>query len=434
MSRINWKQTAKAGVVGLMFAAASTVFAMDAAQAQASTCDEKKSSASKTLSPKIYKIVEEVQILFEADQIAQAKGLLDSIRDQNALAPYDRTVIMQFYAQIYVEKDEYLKAADALAVVIRLGECILPPEQINQTVFNIGQLYIGAEQYRKGMKYLSDWFKKNPDPSASALAFMAQANLGIEPPDYPEALKWMTRAIDKSIAMGEEPRESWYSTVVALYMETEQMSKALPVLELLVDRHPKRTYWMQLSYVYGELNREDDQFSTLQSAYHQGLLTKSQELVYLAQLYMANSIPVRASDIMEKGLKAGSIEKKPENIRFLADALYTAKELDRAITWYEEAGKVADTAQTYFMLGQIYMQQEEWKKAVAAFENTLSKNRQAGKDKKLREIGTAHYNLGIALYSAGKPKAAKKSFTTAKGYSNMRKGANQWLARIAAES
>jgi tetratricopeptide (TPR) repeat protein len=360
--------------------------------------------------------------------------MLDGIRNRNELAPYDQTVIQQYYAQIYVERDDYLKAADALAIVIRLGECILPPEQINETVFNIGQLYIGAEQYRKGMNYLEDWFRKNPDPSASALAFMAQANLGIEPPDYPEALSWMRRAIDKSIAVGEEPRESWYSTLVALYIETEQMSKALPVLELLVDKHPKRTYWMQLSYVYGELNREADQFSTLESAYHQGLLTESQELVYLAQLYMANSIPDRAGDIMEQGIKAGSIDKKPNNVRFLADALYTAKELDRAITWYEEAGKIADTAQTFFMLGQIYMQQENWKKAVIAFENTLSKDRQAAKEKKFRDIGTAHYNLGIALYSDGKVRAAKKSFTTAKGYSNMRKGANQWLARIAAET
>ncbi len=86
------------------------------------------------------------------------------------------------------------------------------------------------------------------------------------------------------------------------------------------------------------------------------------------------------------------------------------------------------------MLGQIYMQQENWKKAVIAFENTLSKDRKATKQKKIRDIGTAHYNLGIALYSDGKVRAAKKSFTTAKGYSNMRKGANQWLARIAAET
>ncbi|TDI58872.1 MAG: hypothetical protein E2O92_08980 [Alphaproteobacteria bacterium] len=434
MSGINWKQTAKAGLIGLMFAAASAVFTMDAAQAQASTCDSKKSSASKTLSPKVYKVIEQVQILVEADQTTQAKAMLDGIRNRNELGAYDQTVIQQFYAQIYVEQDAYLKAADALAIVIRLGECILPPEQINETIFNIGQLYIGAEQYAKGMSYLEDWFKKNPDPSASALAFMAQANLGIEPPNYPEALKWMIRAIDKSIALGDEPRETWYSTIVALYIETEQMSKALPILELLVNKHPKRTYWMQLSYVYGELNRDADQFSTLESAYHQGLLVKSQELVYLAQLYMANSIPDRASDIMEEGIKAGTIKREPNNVRFLADALYTAKELDRAINWYEEAGKVADNAQVFFMLGQIYMQQEAWKKAVTAFENTLSKNRQVGKDKKMREIGTAHYNMGIALYSDGKISAAKKSFTTAKGYSNMRKGANQWLARIASET
>jgi len=447
MIGINWKRVVRAAFVGMMLTTVSAFVITDTAQAQyGSTKKDKKkkkaSSSTKTLSPKIFKIIEDVQVLFEAEQIDQAKVMLDAIRNKNQLGPYDQTVIYQYYGQIYAEKEQYIKSADALEVVIRLGSEFLPEEQLNSLVFNIGQLYIASDQYTKGMKYLSEWFRNNPDPSATSLAFMASAYLAIEPADYSEALKWMLRAIDKSKAMGEEPRENWYSTLVALYIETKQMGKSLPVLELLVEKYPKRVYWMQLSYVYGELNREADQFSTLQSAYHQGLLVKSSELIYLAQLYMANQIPDRAGDIMEEGIKSGRVERKPENLRFLADALYTAKELDRAITWYEEAGKVSDNAETYFMLGQIYMQQEEWKKAIRAFENTLSRDRQvrARKDrygqpqKGLQSIGTAHYNLGIALYSDGKTSAAKKSFNNAKSYKDMRPGANQWLKRIANES
>ena len=445
MIGINWKRVVRAAFVGMMLTTVSAFVITDVAQAQYGNTkkDKKKKKAStQTLSPKIFKIVEEVQILSEAGQIDQAKTMLDAIRDKNLLGDYDQTVIYQYYGQIYAEKEQYVKSADALEIVIRLGSEFLPDEQLNSLVFNIGQLYIASEQYAKGMKYLSEWFQNNPDPSASALAFVASANLAINPPDYREALKWMLRAVDKSLALGEEPRENWYSTLVALYMETEQMSKSLPILELLVDKYPKRAYWMQLSYVYGELNREADQFSTLQSAYHHGLLIRSTEVVYLAQLYMANQIPVRAGNIMEEGIKSGRVERKPENLRFLADALYTAKELERAITWYEEAGKVAETAETFFMLGQIYMQQEEWKKAIRAFENTLTRNRQvrARKDQYgkslpgLRSIGTAHYNLGIALYSDGKTSAAKKSFNNAKAFKTMRQGANQWLQRIASES
>jgi|GEM_PF-744344 len=444
MSGIIWKRVARAAFLGVMLSTVSTFVITEVANAQygANRKDkkkdkDKKKSVSKTLSPKTYKVVEEVQKLFEADQIDAAKALLDGIRDIRSMGEYDQTVLYQYYAQIYVEKEEYLKAADALVRVNQMGEGILPEDQINGNVFNIGQLYIGAEQYRKGMQFLQGWFDKNPDPPATSLAFMASANLGIDPPNYREALKWMLRAINKSKSMGEEPRENWYSTLVALYMETDNMRDALPILELLVDKHPKRNYWMQLSYVYGELNRDADQFSTLQSAHHQGLLIKSQELVYLAQLYMANQIPKLASEIMETGIEAGTVERLPNNVRFLADALYTAKELDRAIVWYEEAGKVADTADTFFMLGQIYMQQEEWKKAIRSFENTLTKNRQvlATKDGKgIRSIGTVHYNMGIALYSDGKTSAAKKAFTNAKSFKDMRKGANQWLKRIASES
>ena len=435
MNGITLKPIARATAFGVALLAGIAMMPASA-QAQAPECDGKSSSGSKTLSPKIFKIVEELQELMEAEQTVQAKGMLDGIRNRSELPVYDQTVLYQFYGQIYAEQEDYVRSAGALEQVIRLGKCILPPDQINETVFNIGQLYIGAEQYRKGMNYLLDWFKDNPDPPATALAFMASANLGIEPPDYREALKWMLRAIEKSKSVGEEPRENWYSTLVALYMETNQMADALPILELLVERHPKRAYWMQLSYVYGELNRDADQFATLEAAYHQGLLTKSQELVYLAQLYTQNEIPIRAGEIMEDAIKSGKVEKNANNLQLLANSLFSARELDRAITWYEEAGKASDKADIYFMLGQIYMQQEEWKKAIASFDNALAKNRAAAKKDKIRQaqVGTLHYNLGIAHYENGNKKLARRSFTNARTDKGMRQSANQWLQRIDAES
>jgi tetratricopeptide (TPR) repeat protein len=431
MNGFSWNKMALGALVAVAVVATSTMSMTSAAQAQSAQCG--KSSGNKVLSPKVFRVIEDVQKLLEAENLGEAMMELDGIKNKNELPAYDQTVLYQFYGQIYAEREQYIQSAQALERVIRLGECILPPEQISQTVFNVGQLYIGAEQYRKGMNYLQSWFDKNPDPPASALAFMASANLGIDPPNYREALKWMLRAVEKSKSMGEEPKENWYSTLVALYMENDQMREALPIIELLVKKYPKRNYWMQLSYVYGELNRDADQFATLESAYHQGLLIKSQELVYLAQLYMANSIPDRAGDIMEEGIKAGKIERKAENLRFMADAMYTAKELDRAIPWYEEAGKASARADTLFMLGQIYMQQDEWKKAIKAFESMFAKDRQAHKDDKLRTIGTAHYNMGIALYSDGRIRDAKRFFTNAKSYKATRKGANQWLKRIASE-
>ncbi len=427
------KTLARAAFLGVVLATASAVLVPDLAQAQYGGGRDKKknkSRSTKTLSPAIYKLVEELMIMTEADQNTQALAVLNGIRKVNELGNYDQSVINQFYAQIYVDQEKYVLAARHLEKSLALGREFQQEEQINQTTFNIGQLYIAAGEYRRGINTLENWFRANPNPAPQAMAVMAQAYLGIEPADYRKALGWMERAVAKAIELAEEPKENWYSILVALYFETEQVRKALPILELLVDKHPKRSYWLQLSYVYGEMNREGDQFAAMEAAYHQDILIKSNEIEYLAQLYAGAGIPMRAAALMEKGIKSGTVERKKENLRLLANVLFTARELNRAIIYYEEAGKAGKEPEIYFMLGQIYMQQEDWKKAIRAFENTLSTNADVPKSKKLRTIGTAHYNLGIAYYSDGRRSKAKRSFTKARGYKDVKSGASEWIRRI----
>ena len=70
---------------------------------------------------------------------------------------------------------------------------------------------------------------------------------------------------------------------------------------------------------------------------------------------------------------------------------------------------------------------------VEAFERALSKNRSAPADRKLGEIGTVHYNLGIAYFQLQRFDAAKRAMTNARGFPDLRKGAESWLARIGEE-
>ena len=62
------------------------------------------------------------------------------------------------------------------------------------------------------------------------------------------------------------------------------LGKALPIVELLVNKYSKPVYWTQLAYIYGELNDDKKQFATLQAAYHHGALKRGSEKVFLAQL------------------------------------------------------------------------------------------------------------------------------------------------------
>ena len=409
--------------------------------AQALTCTQEPSaSASQALSPDIQTPVIEVQELLELGQYSQALSKLQGIGNLNELKAYDQAVVNQLFAQVYIDQEQYEQGLRYLERVVRVGCGQLALEQINQMIFNVGQLYIaiGVEKtgataqdfFKKGIDTLLAWFEQNPNARPDVYAMLSTAYLQIDPPDYRNGIVWIERAIEKAQELGEEPKEGWYRNLGGLYLEVGEPAKALPIMELLVKRYPKRDYWLQLAFIYGELGREREQFNTLQAAYHQDLLTQGQEKVYLAQLYIANGMPKLAANIMEQGMEDGTIERTADHYRFLADAMYTAKEPDEAIDWYKIAGEQAEDAQPFFFLGQIYMQKEEWADAVDAFNDAVRKNQQAPQSKKMRTIGTAHFNMGIAYFYLDRFDDASRAFNRARNYDNLRRGADQWIARI----
>ena len=434
----------KLGAPALALLGAMAFGATSASAQQVPSCtQEPSSSASKALDAKIQKTVIEVQELLEAEQYSQALGKLQGIRDVQEMKAYDQAVISQLFAQVYLDQDKYEEGVKHLENVIRKGCGQQPLEQMNQMIFNIGQIYIaiGAEKdgataqnyFKRGIDTLEAWFRDNPNARPDPYAMLAVAYLQIDPPNYQNGIKWLEKAISKAQELGEEPKEGWYRNVAQLYLEINQPQKSLPILEMLVQKYGSRDYWLQLAFVYGELGRETDQFTTLEAAHHQGLLTKGQEQFYLAQLYITNDMPKRAADIVDAGFKSKVIEREPDRVRFLADAYYTAKELDSAIKWYKEAGKVADRADPLFFLGQIYMQKESWKEAIEAFNDAIEKDRSAPQGKKFGSIGTAHFNVGVANYYLEDFDAAKRAFGNAKGYSAVRDPAQQWLNRLERE-
>ncbi len=400
--------------------------------------------SSKTISVKNQKPIIEIQEMLEAERTNEALAALGRMGSIAEMPKYDQAVINQLYAQAYIEQEKYEEGVRYLERVISVGQNEMPPEQLSQMRFNIGQLYIaiGADKdgaaaqtfFKKGIDTLEAWFAQNANARPDAYATLAQAYLAVQPPNYNKAISWVERAIAKAQELGEQPKEGWYRNLSGLYLEVNQPAKALPIMELLVKSYPKRDYWMQLAYVYGEMNREKDQFAALEAAHRQGLLIKGNEQVYLAQLYIQNEIPMRAAEIIEKGMESGVIEKKGDNYRLLADAYYTAKELDSAIKWYNVAGETAKGAQPFFFLGQIFMQKEEWERAAAAFESAINKNARAAQKDKIRMIGNAHYNLGIAYFYQSQCNKAKTAFTRATEFESQRAGARQWIQRINAGS
>jgi tetratricopeptide (TPR) repeat protein len=101
--------------------------------------------------------------------------------------------------------------------------------------------------------------------------------------DKSSALARARQAVAKG---GRDPKEPWLQLVASLLIEQKAYAEAVPVLQQLIERYPKKNYWLRLSAVYSGMEQSDNALAVLELAYRQGLLTQRNELMTLAQVYL----------------------------------------------------------------------------------------------------------------------------------------------------
>ncbi len=241
--------------------------------------------------------------------------------------------------------------------------------------------------------------------------------------DYRTALPLAKKAIEMS---SNKPREGWWRLLLALHFQLEEYPEAAGVLEGLVRMWPKKSYWMQLSSVYAQIEQEHKSLTALEVAYQEGYLTESKEIVRLAQLNLYHEIPYRSGTVLTKGFEDEVVEETEKNYELLANSWIRAQELDRALEPLERAAKLSEDGNLYMRIGQIHVEAEDWKKAEGSLRTAIKKG-------DLDRPGLANLLLGIAQFNSGKLSAAKRSLTRASKYQKTKKSARQWLRHVAQE-
>jgi tetratricopeptide (TPR) repeat protein len=216
----------------------------------------------------------------------EAKRLLNKLRPKR-LNPYERVLVYRMLAYVSYGQDEFEEAIKYFKKV--LDEEMLPIRDEAKVRFYIAQLYASIQQWQLAIDWLNRWlvYVEAPDPLGYYLMGIASYQLQ----DFDAAISHSKQAIELS----EEPRESWMRLLAALYSQQQDYEHAIPVLEELVLRFPKKQYWVQLSLLYGA--REDYRVSLAvqQAAHTQGLLTEDKELRRLARSYLYHDLPYPAA-------------------------------------------------------------------------------------------------------------------------------------------
>jgi len=334
---------------------------------------------------------------------------------------YEKASIWMTYAYLYAEQENYNGAIESFQNAINLSRPLegigLPAGQVLSTKYNLGQLYMVVERYQDAIRILEEWRTEVETVNAGALVLLANAYFQTE--QYTRAIPLVIEAID----LEPEPREPWYQLLLAGYLELEDYPNGADLLEIMVDLFPtKKTYFLQLAALYGELGKDKESFSVLVMADKQGFLTEQSELVRLARMYMFHETPIKAAEVMERGFASGVIERNPENLETLANSYFNSREFNKAIPPLEQAAKMSDEGKLSYRLGQAYLQEEQWAEAEVALAQALDK-----KGIKDDDEGMIWMLMGITQLERERFTASKRSMQRSARFRNTRSDAEKWI-------
>lgn len=376
-----------------------------------------ESKEVEAVSRAVYEKLTKVQEAMDKENWAAALSGAQGILSGGELNSHEEALVHQTLGYVYSAQEQYAKAIASFEKAVALGG--LPDSAQLNTRFNLGQLYLLTEQTDRGIRTLEEWFQAAENPSAPA--YMLLANAYAQKEDYRRAWSWAKQGLAKM----DPPRESWMALAAQLNLQLRDYREAARWLERLVNAWPKRTYWIQLVAVYGELNEPRKALVAMEMAQRQGHLTESRDRVRLAQLYLFNEIPYKAGLLLEEGMAAGHIEKSRANYELLANAWTLAREYERALGPLARAAEQAGDGKLWVRLGQLHLDAERWDEAEKALRKGIARGG-------LERPGEAQLLLGIALYQDGRLDAARQAFESATRDPRSADPARQWLQTLQA--
>jgi len=387
--------------------------------------EQRETRRTPALRNKVYEKLSEAQAAAEAKDLKTAARILDDMiasGGKSALNSYELANVYNLYAFIYYSQENYAKALQAYENVVKQQD--IPIAMEVNTKFTIAQLYFVQEQWQKGINALLEWFKVTDNPNANAYVLLAQGYYQIK--DYDKALLNVEKAIAMYEAKDKIPKEQWYNLARFLYFEKNNTDKTVEILEILLKYYPKKQYWVQLSHMYGEQKKESEQLSAMDTAYVQGMLDRGTEQVTMAYLYLNADLPYKAAKVMDKGLKNKSIDGTSKNWEIAGSAWRQAQEVDKSIPAMETAASKSDTGELYARLGSIYLDGDQFKKAITAINKGLARGG-------VKRPDNARLVLGMAYFNTKQYDKAREAFKAAGRDERSAKYADQWIKYMDSE-
>lgn len=400
-------------------------------------CDSSQPRRTPAMSEKVYKDLGKAAELAspegeegKPEPKPDFRGALEVLRKveqkctQDECNKYEMASIYNYFGWVYFSLED---VNNAIKYYIKLVDQApeIPHGMEVQTLSALAKLLLQEERLDESLKYINKWMAAACKEDSEM--YQLRSNIHYFREDKVNALKDITKAVSMEEAAGKTPPEAWWSLQKALLLDKEDYRTALPILIKMVRHYPKISTWDQLASVYGILEQEDKQRSALDALHSMGGFTRENQYVNLAYLYLGADYPWKAAKLLQEGVDKKVIKTTSRNLQTLAQAYAAAQEVDKSIPVMEQAAASADDGDLYSQLVVLYLNKDNYKKAIEAGKKAIEK-------KSLRRPGEVHLNMGIAYFEQKQYDSAIKAFKKAKEYDATARLAANWQRHAEVEA
>ncbi|MDA8861516.1 tetratricopeptide repeat protein [Gammaproteobacteria bacterium] len=348
-------------------------------------------SSQEAIQQWVYNTLERAQLNVDNGNFEAAEKIYyDYATSSYSSNSYDHFVILRSYAYFLLQQDRNDEALKYLQLADQKRK--MPPLDVFNLKFILGQVLYAEGQRQEAKASFLEWveigtdnqFDLRPEGYATLATIYAQES------NWDNALIYITLAIENSSIFVE----NWAQLKFAIHIQKEQYMPALEIAQNLVRIKPKnKAYIEQMAGVYNIIRFEEESLASLEFKLQQNLLKKPSEYINLANFYLYKGLPIDSSKVIKNGLSLGVLDNNIKNNELLSNAYIIAKDFDNAVNSLINVTKLSDDPKYDYRIGQIYLQNSDYKNAIKFLKIARKKNWNGSKGSLEMLIGISYIEL-----------------------------------------
>ena len=363
-----------------------------------------------------FRALEEVQLMMEAEQFAEAVVQLEALAIETEKNPYDFVLTSQYLAHASVMLGDQARARSALEAALAIES--MPDDLRSSMNLFYGTILVGDEEYELAREVLAEWFAQAELPTASQIFSYGYAVYMAGDVEASQPL--VARAISESV----NAPESWYQLFYRILFDQKKYEAGEEVLKGMLTRGPTNEgTWRLLASHYLQLEESREGLAALMVAYSNELLETDSDLKQIVALWGYIDAPDKGARLLEEWLTTEKLERDADTLKQLGNLWLMARERENAMSVLQQAAELSPDGRTYEMLGGIHFEEEEWGEAFTAYSSAV---RIGDLEEPLRTSLLA----GISAYRDGNYDDAKEALEVAAESDEFRSQAESILRQM----